>query len=90
LDLGVSELNGRETLTWALVKLSDAGYPAVDGDSVLWAQFRVNPGTDLGADYDWTSAPNIGGGTLRFKRDVTATLNRSPSTKDTPGRWQRP
>ena len=32
LDLGISEMNGRETLTWAMIKLSDNGYPGVDGD----------------------------------------------------------
>ncbi|MFO7707788.1 MAG: type II secretion system protein [Desulfobacterales bacterium] len=90
LDLGVSELNGRETLTWALIKLSDAGYPAADGDASLWAQLRVNPGTDLGADYDWPVAPTIGGGALRFKGDVETTLTRNPSTRESPGRWRRP
>ena len=90
LDLGVSEMSGRETLTWALVKLSDNGYPTVDGDTILWAQLRADPGTNLGADYDWDlGQPNIGGGTLRFKREVSATLTRAPSTTEKPGRWSR-
>ena len=42
LDLGVSEMNGRETLTWAMVKLSNNGYPSVDGDP-LWVQLRWTP-----------------------------------------------
>jgi prepilin-type N-terminal cleavage/methylation domain-containing protein len=87
LDLGISELNGRETLTWALVKLSDSGYT---DDVTLWAHLSSETGTDLGADYDWTAAPTIGGGALRFKRDVAATLTRSPSTIETPGKWKRP
>lgn len=86
LDLGVSEMNGRETLTWAMVKLSDSGYP---GDGPLWAHLRVDPGTDLGADYDWTVAPGIGGGTLRFKREVSAALTRASSSTEKPGRWSR-
>lgn len=86
LDLGVAEINGRETLTWAMVKLSDSGYP---GDGPLWAQLRVDPGTDLGADYDWTVAPNINGGTLRFKREVSSALTRSYSNIEKPGRWSR-
>jgi prepilin-type N-terminal cleavage/methylation domain-containing protein len=87
LDLGISEMNGRETLTWALVKLSDIGYP---GDGPLWAQLRVDPGIDLGLDYDWDlGQPNIGGGTLRFKKEVTALLNRTGSTTETPGKWRR-
>ena len=87
LDLGVSEMNGRETLTWALVKLSDIGYTG-DG-RLFWAQLRVDPGTDLGADYDWTVAPSITGGTLRFKREVSAALNRAPSDTEKPGKWSR-
>lgn len=86
LDLGVSEMNGRETLTWALVKLSDSGYP---GDGLLWARLRVDPGTDLGADYDWTVAPSISGGTLRFKREVSSALTRAASNIEKPGRWSR-
>lgn len=86
LDLGVAEMNGRETLTWALVKLSDIGYP---GDGPLWTQLRVDPGTDLGADYDWTVAPSINGGTLRFKREVSSALTRAPSDIEKPGKWSR-
>ncbi len=43
LDLGISEMNGRETLTWAMIKLSDSGYPSVDGDALLWAQLWRTP-----------------------------------------------
>jgi len=90
LDLGVSEMSGRETLTWAMVKLSDNGYPTVDGDTILWAQLQADPGTNLGADYDWElGQPNIGGGTLRFKREVSAPLTRAVSTTEKPGRWSR-
>jgi prepilin-type N-terminal cleavage/methylation domain-containing protein len=87
LDMGVAELNGRETLTWALVKLSDSGYL---NDQQLWNQFQVDPGTNLGADYDWTVAPTRDrGGTLRFKQDTSTPLIRSASTVETPGRWRR-
>ena len=86
LDLGISEMNGRETLAWAMVKLSDIGY---SGDGPLWAQLKVDPGTDLGADYDWTVAPSITGGTLRFKREVFSAYNRAPSNIEKPGKWSR-
>jgi prepilin-type N-terminal cleavage/methylation domain-containing protein len=89
LDLGIAEMSGRETLTWALVKLSDNGYPDIGGDALLWAQLSVDPGTNLGADYDWTVAPSITGGTLRFKKEVTAALTRTFSTTEKPGRWSR-
>jgi prepilin-type N-terminal cleavage/methylation domain-containing protein len=86
IDVGVSELNGRETLTWALTKISPSGYIS---DQKVWDQLKVNPGTDLGADYDWTAAPTLSGGTLRFKRDVSAPLSRTGSSGETPGKWQR-
>jgi prepilin-type N-terminal cleavage/methylation domain-containing protein len=89
LDLGVSEMNGRETLTWALVKLSDQGYR---DDDQVWAQLLANPGIDLGDDYDWDlnpPGPANKSGTLRFKRNVFSPLNRTLSTPDTPARWRR-
>lgn len=86
LEMGVAELNGRETLTWALIKLSDAGYRDDDG---LWAQFTIDPGTNIGPDYDWPSGPNQIGGTLRFKNEVSMTLDRTGSITQAPGKWNR-
>jgi prepilin-type N-terminal cleavage/methylation domain-containing protein len=86
LDMGVVEMNGRETLTWAMVKLSDSGYL---NDTQLWNRLSVDPGTNIGADYDWPTPAGIGGGALRFKREVQATLIRTPSKPDAPGKWQR-
>ena len=45
LDLGISEMNGRETLTWAMVKLSDSGYP------------RLAVMLFFGNNFRWTPAP---------------------------------
>jgi hypothetical protein len=84
--MGVAELNGRETLTWALVKLSDAGYA---DDQQLWDQLRVDPGTNLGADYDWPNPATITGGTLRFKAGISAQLTRTASSREAPGKWRR-
>jgi prepilin-type N-terminal cleavage/methylation domain-containing protein len=88
LDMGVAELNGRETLTWALIRLSDAGYA---NDQQLWDQLRADPGTGLGADYDWfpVNELTINGGTLRFKQDVSARLTRTASTREAPAKWRR-
>jgi prepilin-type N-terminal cleavage/methylation domain-containing protein len=87
LDMGIVEMNGRETLTWAMVKLSDSGYL---NDTQLWNRLSVDPGTNIGADYDWPgSGATISGGTLRFKKEVQATLIRTPSKTDAPGKWQR-
>ena len=82
IDLGVSELNGRETLTWALVKLSDTGYT---NDQAIWNGMDTN----LGADYKWNPLPNATGGTLQFKEATSAALVRSPSNTETPGKWRR-
>jgi prepilin-type N-terminal cleavage/methylation domain-containing protein len=86
LDLGIAEMNGRETLTWAMIKLSNSGYL---GDLRLWDQLKVDPGTDLGADYDWTDGPRINSGTLRFKREVFFTFTRASSDSEKPGKWSR-
>jgi prepilin-type N-terminal cleavage/methylation domain-containing protein len=89
LDMGVSEMNGRETLTWALVKLSTTGY--ID-DNQLWAQLLVDPGITLGPDYDWSIDPPTllnKKGTLRFKKDLYVVLSRNSSSIESPGRWNR-
>ena len=81
IDAGVSELNGREALTWANVKISTAGY--VD-DATTFALVS----TDLGADYTWSAAPTVAGGSLIF-RTQTVALTRTASTNTAPGRWSR-
>jgi prepilin-type N-terminal cleavage/methylation domain-containing protein len=86
IDVGVAELSGRETLTWALVKISDSGYL---NDQQVWDQFKVNPGSFLGSEYDWTTEPSISGGVLRFKKEVSASLYRTGSNMETPGKWRR-
>jgi hypothetical protein len=89
LDMGIAEMNGRETLTWALVKLSNTGY---QNDGLLWTKLTdAAIGTDLGNEYDWPQAgdPTSAGGTLRFKKEVQAALVRNPSKTDAPGKWQR-
>ena len=82
IDLGIAELNGRETLTWALVKLSDSGYT---NDGQIWPRIDTN----IGADYDWTAGPLSSGGTLRFRLETSAAVVRSVSNIETPGKWRR-
>lgn len=89
IDMGVSEMNGRETMSWALVKLSIEGYR---DDDQVWTQLLAGPGIDLGPDYDWDldrPGPANKKGTLRFKRDVFSPLSRNLSTVETPARWRR-
>jgi prepilin-type N-terminal cleavage/methylation domain-containing protein len=86
IDVGVADLNGRETLTWAMVKLSVTGYL---NDQQVWDQLKVNPGLSLGADYSWDAQPTITGGSLRFKNETSALLNRNASSIEIPGKWLR-
>jgi len=88
LDAGISELNGRENLTWANEKISLAGWTT---DAALFAQID----TDLGGDYNWEVAAfpgSPGGGTLRFQSTTAGdgiALIRQPSTNDNPANWSR-
>ena len=81
IDAGIAELNGREALTWANIKISTAGW--VDDATTFGAL-----STDLGADYTWSAAPAVAGGTLIFGSQSVA-LTRTASTDTTPGRWAR-
>lgn len=89
IDAAISELNGRESLTWADQKISASGYDPGTGDNSVWA--RVAPGAtiNLGDDYTWDAGPLQGsGGTLNFK-GTAAILTRTPSDVATPGTWKR-
>ena len=92
VDAAVSELNGRESLAWADVKISQSGYTP-GGDTTVWA--AVADGTiagreiDLGTDYTWDSPPNpAGGGSFTFKGE-SYDVSRTVSTRSAPGLWRR-
>ncbi len=83
IDAGIAELNGRETLTWSNIKISENGY---EDDSLLFP--RVD--TNLGIDYTWNApGPDAGGGTLIFQDSAGVTLVRIISTTVEPGSWSR-
>ncbi len=86
IDAAVAELNGRESLVWADVKISTtAGWVS---DDTIWDYPQYS--TDLGEDYIWTTpatkANNLG--VLTFK-GVDFTLSRKLSTNTKPGVWVR-
>jgi MSHA pilin protein MshA len=86
IDAGISELNGRENLTWANTKISPGGWTT---DAALFGLID----TDLGTDYDWEVAATVGGGTLRFQSSTAGdgiALTRTASDTNTPGNWTRP
>jgi len=82
LDAGISELNGRESLTWANLKISTAGWVS---DAATFGALD----TGLGSDYTWSVAPAVGGGTLGFGSQ-TVVLTRTASTTTSPGSWAGP
>ena len=82
LQLGIQELNVRESLTWSNIKISGDGYTS---DADLWAV--LVPDLDLGDKYNWSPGPDIStGGTLHFNSSSIA-LNRQPSTATSAGKW---
>ena len=84
IDAGISELNGRESLTWADQKISVTGY--ID-DATLHAAVNYT----LGNDYTWTGArPPVGGDTLTFRNTTAVLLTRNASDPAQPATWTRP
>ena len=83
IDAGISELNGRESLTWADQKISVTGYT---DDTNLQAAVNYS----LGGDYEWgTGGVGSGGGTLIFRNTTSVPLTRTPSTASEPATWKR-
>ena len=86
IDAAISELNGRESLTWADHKISTNGY---QGDNDICCTGTAKVSYDLGGDYSWTAGPNATGGTIEFK-GTSVTLNRQVSQTSQPAVWARP
>jgi prepilin-type N-terminal cleavage/methylation domain-containing protein len=85
VDAAISELNGRESLTWADHKISTDGYA---GDGAL---FCGDPATgcvdyNLGGDYSW--APPASPVDIEFK-GLVVNLTRDPSQTGQPAVWRR-
>jgi prepilin-type N-terminal cleavage/methylation domain-containing protein len=92
IDAAVSELNGRENLTWADVKIAPCNDPNCPTDATIDGLVRTAPpvgkyDTDLGSDYVWQGGAGATGGTLVFKAGNPITLVRTPAQYDRPGSW---
>lgn len=87
IDAAVSELNGRESLVWADVKISGTTGWSTDGS--VWSNADFDK--SLGDDYTWNPNPpnQTGHSTLTFKGSPY-TLSRKPSTNNSPGVWTKP
>ncbi|MFZ0133604.1 MAG: prepilin-type N-terminal cleavage/methylation domain-containing protein [Desulfobacterales bacterium] len=84
IDAGISELNTRETLTWANLIIAQGNYP---GDDAVWDKMKTY--TEIGSSYHWASAPDPGkGGHLSFGNQ-TVSLVRDASTMQVAGKWRK-
>lgn len=93
VDAAVSELNGRESLTWADVKISVTGYdstggPPAAGDTAIWGRLAPGNVIDLGDAYTGFSPNQTGKAGFTFKGEPFS-VSRTPSTRSTPGTWKR-
>ena len=80
LSAAVTELNSRESLLWAKIKISPSGWIS---DDAIFSFFYVT----VGSDYKWSVSPTVDGGVLQFK-DQTVDLRRDASTAVSAGNWQ--
>jgi len=93
LDAAIAEMNGRESLVWAAVKISETGYggeSGVTGDDQVWAVLTsvTYDYTNLGDDYEWTPT-QTGDVDLTFQTVATATIARTTSSTTSPAVWER-
>ena len=82
IDVAISELNGREGLTWANHKVSVSGFvddAKIHGEMVyvIDPEYTLDPGE-----------PTVSGGTLNFK-GVSVKLTRKASDPTKPAVWKR-
>ena len=85
MDAAVAELNGRESLVWADVKISTTD--GWENDNSVWGYGQYDK--DLGTDYVWEGTdPTVAGGSLKFK-GVIFNLSRTASETNKPGVWVR-
>ncbi len=80
LAVTVKELNARESLIWANMKISNEGYT---NDTDVYTALN----TDIGSRLKWNPGPTIDGGTLHCESQ-SIVLNRTHSTNSAAGKWQ--
>ena len=80
IDAAISELNGRENLAWAKIKIDGVVYPSSsDFEDAVWDEVAPAGAISLGADYTWSGTPALGatGGNLSFKGGTGVALTRN-------------
>ena len=90
IDAAVSELNGRENLIWANVKIGSPPPTSANVDTNVWTQMSAD--ISLGSDYAWDAAdlPDAGGGTISFQGGDNVVLTRVSATLTAPASWTAP
>ena len=89
LEAAVAELNGRESLIWADVKIGGSSGTDTEIDNWTWARMNDGVNTVLGDEYSWTTGPlQTGDSEISFKSD-TITTSRKAATKNSPAVWKR-
>ena len=86
IDAAIAELNGRENLVWANVKIGPADVTAGNVDSLVWGE--MNADLSLGGDYAWNGVSDAGGN-LSFQSAPNIALTRNPALVGSPGSWER-
>ena len=84
LDAAIAEMNGRESLVWAAVKISQTGYT---DDSAVTGELSAGLHYDLGTEYAWDTVPPGATATLTFQGVASASVTRTASTTTTPATW---
>ena len=82
IDTVTSEINARESLTWANQKISTSGFVS---DEKIFGEINFN----FEPNYTWNPGdPNPSGGTLQFKGE-SFSISRTASTYLKPAVWKR-
>jgi prepilin-type N-terminal cleavage/methylation domain-containing protein len=90
VDAAVSELNGRESLTWADIKISSTSYrTGGQGETDVWDALNKNLGTDYAWAYGGGGTPNPSGSSNLYFKGEEYTVSRTASTRQQPAIWRR-
>lgn len=79
IDAAISELNGRENLAWAKIKIDGVVYASSsDFEDAVWAEVAPSGAVSLGTDYTWSGGnpAQATGGNLSFKGGTAINLSR--------------
>jgi prepilin-type N-terminal cleavage/methylation domain-containing protein len=91
LDAAVAELNGRESLAWADVKISlSQGWVGTTDSTSVWPKVAPAGAVNLGAEYTFApgATPPAAAVTMSFKQESISIL-RTASSNSQPALWTK-